>query len=100
MRPLETVPHFSLSAAPLFRKLRPTRTTVPVTLPSRNNSLTSLIYRTVWTSTRSHVLPAPVIDEHNVSLDDGVPSTANIGGRLEFDPLDTTVAPSSDKLSA
>ena len=97
--PLETVPHFSLPNAPLFRKLRPTRTTVPDTLPSRNNNLTSLIYLTVWTSTRSHVFPAPVIEEHNVSFDDGIPSTASVRGRLKFDPLDKTVALSSDKFS-
>ena len=97
---LETVPHSSFPKAPLFRKLRPTRTTVPATSPSRNSNLTSLIYTAVWTSTRSHVLPAPVIDEHNVALSDAIPRIAGVVDRVESDALDMTVALCSDKFSA
>ena len=45
--------------------------------------------------TRSHVLPAPVSDEHEF-----LPSIASSGGKLGIKPLDTTVAPSLAKLNA
>ena len=96
----EIVPHSSLPKDPLFCKLRPTRITVPDPSLLRNNIRTSLMYLTVWASTRNHAFPAPVIDEHIVLLDDVFPSIANSGSRQESDPLDTTVAVSLDQSRA
>ena len=74
MTSFENVPHFSLSEAPLFFKPRPTKI-MASTAPFLNKSRTSLMYLTVWISTRSHVFPAPVNNAQDVDL----PSIASDG---------------------
>jgi hypothetical protein len=66
-------------------------------LPSRKRICICLMYLTLWISTRNHVFPDPLIDEHSDALSDGIPSIESSEGWLEADPLDTIVAWFVDK---